>query len=141
MNDLRLVLLGNYYNTFSNKLSFYAASPSYLNIYIVFPSHQVGSLLHDIQYCFPIITYIIILYRQKKNQSKYKSKSPYTHFQASVPFFVIPSTIIEELIIASNLANRVLRFIYRVLRFLYLVLRFIYFILLLHNNFMKLLGD
>jgi hypothetical protein len=70
MNDLRLVLLGNYYNTFSNKLSFYAASPSYLNIYIVFPSHQVGSLLHDIQYCFPIITYIIILYRQKKNQSK-----------------------------------------------------------------------
>ena len=79
MNDLCLVLLGNYYNTFSNKSSFYAASPSYLNSYIVFPSHQVGSLIHSshwIHFCFPIITYIIILYKQKKNQSKYKVKVP-----------------------------------------------------------------
>jgi len=34
MNDLCLVLLGNYYNTFLNKSSFYAASPSYLYIYM-----------------------------------------------------------------------------------------------------------
>ena len=79
MNDLCLVLLGNYYKTFSNKASCYAASPSYLNSYIVFPSHQVGSLIHHIGYihfCFPIITYIIILYKQKKNQSKNKVKVP-----------------------------------------------------------------
>jgi hypothetical protein len=29
------------------------------------------------------------------------------HFKASVPLFVVPSTINEELIIASNLANLV----------------------------------
>jgi len=52
---------------------------SYLNSSIVFPSHQVGSLIHHIGYihfCFPIITYIIILYKQKKNQSKNKVKVP-----------------------------------------------------------------
>ena len=31
MNDLCLVLLENYYNTFLNKSSFYAASPSSIN--------------------------------------------------------------------------------------------------------------
>ena len=41
MNDLCLVLLGNYYKTSSNKSSFYPASPSYLNSYIVFPSPNI----------------------------------------------------------------------------------------------------
>ena len=50
MNDLCLVLLGNYYHTFSNKSSFHLASPSYLNIYNVFPSHQVGSIIQHIEY-------------------------------------------------------------------------------------------
>ena len=41
--------MGNYYNTFSNKSSFYSAFPSNLSV-IVFPSHQVGSLIHHIEY-------------------------------------------------------------------------------------------
>jgi hypothetical protein len=48
------VLLRNYDNTFSNKSSFYAASPSYLNSYIVFPSHQY------IYICIYIYMYIYI---------------------------------------------------------------------------------
>ena len=49
-NDLCLALLGNYYNTFSNKSWFCSAFPSRLNRYLVFPSHQVGSLIHHIEY-------------------------------------------------------------------------------------------
>jgi hypothetical protein len=50
MDDLCLVLLGNYYNTLSNKSSGFLAFSSYLNSYVVCPSHQVGSLIHRIQY-------------------------------------------------------------------------------------------
>ena len=48
-NDLCLVLLGKYYNTFSNKKSFYSAFPSHPNSYFVFPSHQVGFFIHHIE--------------------------------------------------------------------------------------------
>jgi hypothetical protein len=55
MNDICLVLLGNYYNTFSNKSSFYSASPSYLHSYFVYHSHQVGSLIHHIHIIYTCI--------------------------------------------------------------------------------------
>ena len=58
MNELCLALLENYYNTFSNKSSFYSASLSYLNSYIVYPSHQVGSLIHHIEYISASLNYI-----------------------------------------------------------------------------------
>ena len=62
----------------SNKSSFYAASPSYLNSYVIFPSHQsrLFNSSHWIHFCFPIITHIIILYKEEKKQSKYKVKVP-----------------------------------------------------------------
>ena len=67
--------------------------------------------------------------------SSYASMYPPPHMtfscKASVPLFFISSTVNEELIIASNLANRVLRSF----------IKFIYFILLLHDNYMKLLGS
>jgi hypothetical protein len=50
MNYLSSVILGNYCNTFPNKPSFYSAFSSYLNSYIVFPSHQSGSLIHHFEY-------------------------------------------------------------------------------------------
>ena len=46
------------YNTFSNKSSFYSAHG------IPFSSSTFFNSSHWIQFCFPIITYVIILYRQ-----------------------------------------------------------------------------
>jgi len=72
MNDSGLVLLGDYYYTFSNKSLFSAASPSYLNSYIVFPSHQVGSWIHHIGYISAFLQLHTLLYymnRKKINQN------------------------------------------------------------------------
>ena len=43
---------------------------------IPFSSSRFFNSSHWIHFCYPIITYIIILYKQKKNQSKYKVKVP-----------------------------------------------------------------
>ena len=143
MNYLCLLLLGNYYNTFSNRSSFYAVSPSYLKqLYCIpFSSIRFFNSSHWIHFCSPMITYIIILYKQKIIQSKYKVKVPlltlifksslyivlylsrryfnisslfcsYRSLLYTLSFQVcsaVPSTINEESIIASNLANRGLR--------------------------------
>ena len=78
MNDICLALLGNYYNTFSNKSSFYSAFPSYLNSYVVFPPHQVGSLIHHIDIIYIYIYIYMYIYEYKHTHTHIHTCMPPT---------------------------------------------------------------